>query len=145
MGYVLLIFSALLLSFNFAVTKFYQKQFGNTLKTGLIFNIVSGSIVAIMFLPFINISDFKGLFSPAMIVIQTLFIVIYTLIGFQLMARGTVALYTMSLMTGGMLVPCFFGIAFLNEKVNIVNVLGVILIVTAVVLMNSGQENFKTC
>ncbi len=143
MGYILLIFSALLLSFNFAVTKFYQKQYGNTLKTGLVFNIVSGIVVAFAFFPFVRIGHLGEWFSPLMVVIQTLFIVVYTLIGFKLMSRGTVALYTMSLMTGGMSVPYLFGIVFLNEKVNIINVLGVILILVAVILMNEGQENLN--
>ncbi len=143
MGYILLIFSALLLSFNFAVTKFYQKRYGNTLKTGLIFNIISGIVVAFVFSPFVRISHFGEWFSPAMVVIQTVFVVVYTLIGFKLMSRGTVALYTMSLMSGGMLVPYFFGIAFLNERVNVINVIGVILILAAVILMNAGQENLN--
>lgn len=143
MGYLLLCFSAFLLSLNFAATKFYQSRYGNTLQTGLIFNVLSGLITAVVFFPFIEVGNLAGWFSIGMVVLQTVFIVSYTLIGFQLMEKGTVALYTMALMTGGMLVPYFYGMAFLNESVYWVNLLGVMVIVIAMVLMNAGEEKLN--
>ena len=45
----------------------------------------------------------------------------YTLIGFYIMEKETVAIYTLFLMTGGMIVPYIWGLFVLNETISIRN------------------------
>ena len=53
-------------------------------------------------------------------------------------------LYSLFLMSGGMLLPYFFGILFLNETLTFFRIAGVILILAAVILSNKGSYSLNS-
>ena len=68
---------------------------------------------------------------------------LYTLLGFRLMSQGCVALYTLFLMSGGMILPALWGWVFLDEPVLILRLIGVVLIVFSISLTHSEEHKIN--
>ena len=50
------------------------------------------------------------------------------------MENGSMSLYTLFLMSGGMTVPYIWGVLFLNEKLTIFRTLGLVAIIAAIII-----------
>ena len=77
-------------------------------------------------------------FSLLMAALLILFCGAYALIGFKIISMGSMAVYTMFLMLGGMMLPYFFGLIYLNEEFSYLRLIGLVLMVVAIAL--SGME-----
>ncbi|GEM_PF-6484974 len=64
----------------------------------------------------------------------------YNIIGFRLLKSGTMAMHTLFLMSGGMVLPYVFGLLFLNEPFSLFRTAALILILAGVVLSNDDNE-----
>ena len=129
-----------MLAANFVFQKKYQKTAGTSIKAGLLYNALTGIFSAIMFLV-INKFEIKLTgFSVLMAAIFATVVMMYIFIGFRIMEKGNMSLYTLFLMSGGMTVPYIFGVLFLNEELTIFRTLGLVAIIAAIVISNSGAE-----
>lgn len=140
MDYIMITLSTVLLAVNFAFSKIYQDKEGTAVVKGLYFNVLTGVFTA---LAFFVICGFKIEFTPysiTMATIKEILVVLYTILGFKIMERGSMALYTLFLMSGGMTVPYVWGIAFLNEPFTILRLFGLIFILLGVVVPNISKE-----
>ena len=140
MYYLMLTGSAMLLGADFALNKIYQKFYGTAPKAAFFFNSLLGLITAVIFF---CINGFKlefTVYSFVMAGLMGLFIMSYNVIGFRLLKSGTVAAYTLFLMTGGMVLPYIWGLLFLNESFSVLRTVGLIVILAGVVLSNFGGE-----
>lgn len=136
MQYILLLFTVVLLAVEFTVNKAYQHSEGTSLKAGLAFNALIGLFTAIIFFV---INGFKieiTSYSVLMAALISCFIMCYNIIGFKLLKSGTMAMYTLFLMTGGMILPYLFGVSFLNEPFSAARMIGLALILAGVILAN---------
>ena len=143
MQYIMLTISALLLAVNFALNKVYQGIKGTSPATGFGFSSLSGLFTAVVFFV---INGFKLNFSWYSVIMATLLsslIISYTLVGFRLLKSGTMTMYTLFLMTGGMIVPYVFGLLFLNEPFSWIRTLALILIIGGVILSNFNREKIN--
>lgn len=141
--YLLLILADILLALNFAATKAYQKNSGTSLYTGLLFNAALGFFSALLFFA---VNGFKCALTPFSVVMALLMGVLcvaYTCLGFLIMERDDITLYTVFLMTGGMAVPYIWGLIFLEEPFSVLRTLGLLLIALAIVIMNTGSKPDK--
>lgn len=139
LNYGLITLAAVLLTVDFVLQKQYQQKAGASSRAVLFFNAVNGLFTTAVFFA---INGFKIEFSPYSLIMgtaMTLFALLYSLIGFRILAKGGIGLYTLFLMTGGMTVPYVFGLIFLNEPVNIARIIGLVCIIGAIVLANSAQ------
>lgn len=109
---VLILISDVLLSGSFVFQKLYQKNSRETLADGLLYNMSFGAFGAIVFLITSGSKIEFSYFSVIAAFLQSLFVVIYTMISFEILKTGNLSLYTMFLMTGGMMLPYIFGIVF---------------------------------
>lgn len=140
MQYVMLVVAALLLAVDFALNKTYQKLKGTSLKSGLGFNSLLGLFTAIVF--FI-INGFKTDFSVYSFILAALmsgFAMCYNIIGFKLLKSGTMAMYTLFLMVGGMCVPYIFGLLFLNEPLSVLRTAALIVMLIGIIFANISNE-----
>ena len=140
MYYLMLTGSAMLLGADFALNKIYQKIYGTAPKAAFFFNSMGALITAVIFF---CINGFKlefTVYSFVMAGLMGLFIMSYNVIGFRLLKSGTVAAYTLFLMTGGMVLPYIWGLLFLNESFSVLRTVGLIVILAGVVLSNFGGE-----
>ena len=138
--YLLLLLAALLLAADFALNKLYQKHAGTSLKAGFRFNALLGLFTAIVFWAMSGFTFHISWYSILMAGGMTLLAVIYTLVGFRILKAESMALYTMFLMTGGMVVPYLWGLLFLDEPFSPLRTAGLVLIVASVIFSNLGSK-----
>ena len=138
--YILIFLTGLGYALNFAVTKVYQLNQGNAIKTGMAFNSLVGLAGAIIYFVVCGFKIELTMFSVIMSALFTLFGGLYTIIGFKIMSLGSMAVYTIFLMLGGMVLPYFYGLIFLNEEITVMKVIALIIMSAAIILQNSGDK-----
>ena len=138
-SYLMLVAAALLLAADFSLNKVYQRLQGTSLKAGLRFNALLGLFTAFIFWALDGFTLVFAPFSIIIAVVMSSLAIIYNILGFRIMKSGSMALYTLFLMTGGMTVPYLWGLFFLNEPFSIVKTLGLFVLIAAVVLSVSGS------
>lgn len=141
--YLLLIVSDLLLAGNFAIYKLYQSKAGISVKSGFIFNAIVGLFTAVIFFLINGCRLGVTPYSLFMAVLKNVFCIAYTIIGFRILKRQGVATYTLFLMTGGMIVPYIWGLAFLGEEFSLLRILGLMFIIGGVAASNFTGEKIK--
>ncbi len=113
-------FSAVaLLAVNFCLTSLYRKRSGDTPSAVVPFNMLGGAaaFLALFAVEAIfegSLPDFS-LFSLIFAAGTALLCGAYLFIGFKIMSLGSVAVYTLFLMLGGMALPYLYGMIFLGE------------------------------
>lgn len=143
--YFIVLLAVVGLAVNFCLTKLYQNRTGTGFRLSVLFNIITGAFTAVLFF-FIN-GFMNGFalhftsFSWLMALLLLLFCGGYALIGFKIIALGDIAVYTMFLMLGGMMLPYFFGLVFLEEEFSYLRLIGLVLMVVAIAL--SSREGDK--
>lgn len=143
MDYFLLTFGSLLLSVDFALNKLYQRIYGTRPKAAFLFNALSGGFIALIFFA---VNGFKLEITPyssAMAALAGTLVMAYNIIGFRLLKHGTMAVYTLFLMAGGMTLPYIWGLIFLDEDFSFLRMIGLIAIIGGVLLSNSSSEKLN--
>lgn len=138
--YILLALAALLIAVGFALSKAYQKIKGDSPKVGFFFNCITGLLTAVVFF---GIAGFKFSFSAYSLImagLMSLFSMLYSVISFKLLKTGSMALYTLFLMTGGMTLPYLYGLMFLNEPFSPLRTVALVFILGGVILSNISKE-----
>lgn len=144
MGLISVIFSVVLLAFNFVANKHYQTKAGVSVKAGLLFNATNGFFAAIIMLllnlcingAFLKITSISLLFAFGVAFCN----ILYVLLGFYMMKSGSLAIYTMFLMSGGMIVPYLWGVFKLNEEISIYRILGLVIMILGVIVSNAKKQ-----
>lgn len=122
--YITIIFAVIFFTAQFAFTKIYESSIKQTKLTTYVMLIITGLVGAILYL---IIGGFKIQFSLVSVFWAVLFAFImipYYVIGIKVLSLGSVAIYSMFMMLGGMAVPFLYGIIFLKETVTIGKILG---------------------
>lgn len=143
MYYIMLIFAAALQACDFALNKIYQRSAGTAPRAGFGFNALLGLMSAGIFFAAGGFRLHITPYSLAMAAAMAALVMSYNIIGFRILKRGSMALYTLFLMTGGMVVPYLWGLVFLDEGFLWIRALGAILIVSAVAFSNFGKEQAR--
>lgn len=136
MNYILVAIATLLLAFDFALQKKYQSLEGTDAAAGITFNIWIGLFTAVIFFALSGFLLEFSLYSLILAFFMSLFNALYIIVGFRILKTNSMALYSVFLMSGGMLLPYIFGVAFLDEPLTILRVGGIVLILVAVTLFN---------
>ena len=140
-NYVILLIGVFCFTLQFALTKLYERLVKQTIFTALIMLVVSNLTGARLF--FI-IGGFKvefSLVSTIFAIINALVMIPYYVVGIKVLSLGSLAIYSMFMMLGGMLVPFFYGIIFLSEELSVGKLLGTILLTVFIVLQGVKQDD----
>ncbi len=141
--YIFVILSAVLLAVDFLIARLYQKAEGTTPVKVFRFNFFIGLFSVVIFF-FINGCRFEFTwFSAILALVMTSLAILYTLIGFKVLAEGNTAYYSFFLMTGGMVVPYLWGLLFLNEKFSLLRMAGLALIIGAAFVIHAGGKKLS--
>ena len=138
--YIMLILADLFLAINFAVSKIYQRRAGTSFKAGFTFSALTGLFTSLIFWIYNGFSFAFSAFSAIIAVLLSFLGTTYTLLGFRIMKRQGMSLYTLFLMTGGMTLPYLFGLFFLNEQFSVLRTVGLIVIIAGVFFTGFGKE-----
>ncbi len=139
MYYFLVFLSVIGLAVNFSINKLYQNRVGSGSRAIALFNIVASSAMVVIFFVVNGIMNgFDSFrltpFSLLMGAVMALVCGGYSLIGFKIISLGNIAIYTLFLMLGGMMLPYFFGLIFLEETFSLLRLLGLVLMVVSIIL-----------
>lgn len=143
--FLMLILSDIIFSGYFALNKLYQRSEGTSMAAGFLFNTVSGLVTLIVFLAISGFCLEFTVLSCVFAFLQTIMMVIYTLLGFKLLKEGSITQYTLFLMIGGMTVPYVWGLLFLNEEFSWLRTFALLVILLGVAIANfeKGKTNVK--
>ena len=139
--YILL--STLCLAVDFCFDKVYQNKVGSTAVSGFRYTAIVGFFATIMFF-IMNECRFSITPISALLAIASALIVVgYKIIGIKILKEGSIAIYTMFLMSGGMIVPYVWGICFFGEAFSWFKTIGLVLITIAVIIAYYGKGKFS--
>lgn len=136
---LLVLFSALLIAVSFIMQKRYQLSTDETMASAMFYTAVSNAVVAAVCWGMDGFAVQWSWFSFACAVALGLLVLLYTLVGYRMMAAGHVAVYMLFLMSGGMLVPFGWGLAFLDETFSWLRFAGIACMLLGVVCANGTK------
>ena len=139
LNYGLITLAAVLLTVDFILQKLYQQKAGESSRSVLFFNAANGLFTAVVFYLIGGCRFEFSLFSVGMATLLAFLGLTYSLIGFRILAKGGMGLYSLFLMTGGMTIPYVFGLLFLEESLNAARIIGLVCIIAAIILANAGK------
>ena len=138
MYYAMLIGASFLFGSQFMVTKAFEKNYGKTVRASLSFSLLYSLFAGVIFfiIKLISSGTVFNLnpFSLCMAFGLSLVNILSSTFGIKTLALGDIAVYSLFLMLGGMIVPFFAGIVFLKESVSVCNLIGVAIMIIALCL-----------
>ena len=143
MEYLFILLAVVCIAGQFSFTKLYQGAVGENLLTKL--GMLTGTST-VGTLVFFFASGFKLEYTTVSLLLSIasgLITVPYYLIGIKVLSLGSLAIYSMFMMLGGMLVPFFYGVWFLNEAVSVAQIIGTVLLTLFIVLQAISQSNIE--
>ena len=146
MYYAMLIGASFLFGSQFMVTKAFEKNYGKTVRASLSFSLLYSLFAGVIFfiIKLVSSGTVFNLnpFSLCMAFGLSLVNILSSAIGIKTLALGDIAVYSLFLMLGGMIVPFFAGIVFLKESVSVCNLIGVASMIIALCLpVFFGKKN----
>ena len=142
-NYILVLIATVLLAFEFAFSRKYQTMEGTAMAAGLRFNMLTGLFTTVAFFCLNGFRLEFSWFSILMVALAALCGTAYNVISFRILKTGGMALYSLFLMLGGMLLPYVYGVCYLDEILTVWRILGVLVIGAAVVLSCKAKYRFS--
>lgn len=144
--YIFIVLAVVCFAAQFALTRLYEEKAGQATASTLVMLTVTSLVGAIIFFfsegGKIQISQISLIWAALFAAIM----IPYYMIGIKVLSIGSLAIYSMFMMLGGMLVPFFYGIIFLNEKISIGKIAGTVFLTLFIVLQAvwQGESTSKT-
>lgn len=139
--YVIMFLAVVCFTAQFGFTRIYECAVKPTLSTTLIMVSVTNLVGALLFL---IVGGFKIQFSAVSLFWAVAFATVmipYFIIGVKVLSLGSLAIYSMFMMLGGMLVPFFYGVLFLKEELTLSKIAGTVLLSLFIVLQALWQND----
>ncbi len=139
--YIIILLAVACFAGQFAFTKLYERVIKQTTVTSLIMLSATGVVGTLLYLA---VGGFKVNFSPISVILAVALACImvpYYMVGIKVLSLGSLAIYSMFMMLGGMLVPFFYGVIFLDEAVSVWQILGAVLLTLFIVLQAVWQKS----
>lgn len=143
MTYFLLVSAGLLFAAQFCTDKYYQKFKPVTSASSVIYALFGKAAAAAVFLLCVVFGGnplLGNAYTLTVGVIQAVLNLIIIVFGLRVLSDGSVAIYTVAMMIGGMALPAVFGICFLGDKITFLRVAAFLLIAAAVPLSAKGEK-----
>ncbi len=143
MTYLIPLGCSFLFSLQFVFNKKYEARMGQSLKSSAYFLIVLSAAAILLVLA---INRFCFSFSPYSLIMAVLLAVVSmlcTVLSLRAMHLGSLSVYTLFLMLGGMLLPSVLGVTFLKEEMGLFRKLAFLLITAALALPVLDRKNRK--
>lgn len=143
LSYIYAFCAVVCIGLQFACTKFYQKVNGATILKSLLFTLLSGLV---LFMLFISVNKFKieiSVFSIFMALAMALISILTGILSISVMSLGKVSLFTTFMMLGGMVLPFIYGVIFLAEKVSVFSMVGLGVLIVSLVLPVTDKIDVK--
>ena len=141
MEYLFILLAVVCIAGQFSFTKLYQGAVGQNLLTTLVMLTGTSTVGTLVFFFASGCKLEYTTVSLLLSIASGLITVPYYLIGIKVLSLGSLAIYSMFMMLGGMLVPFFYGITFLHETISVGKVIGTVLLTVFIVLQAVWQKS----
>lgn len=141
--YIYILIAVVLLAVQFASNRAYSIREGSTAKASLTFTTLVGFTCAAVMLVIALFSGEGFVITPYSFLMAAIVAVLcctYTFIGFKIMVLGSLSVFTMFLMLGGMMLPYLYGVFLLNEGVSVCRIIGFVLLAVSMVFPVVARE-----
>ena len=138
--YIFIILAGFCFAGQFAFTKLYEGAVKQTAVTTLVMLTVTGAIGAVMYLFVCNFSVSFSYVSLFWAAFMAVIMIPYYMIGIKVLSLGSLAIYSMFMMLGGMLVPFFYGVVFLHEELSVWQIVGTVTLTVFIILQAVWQQ-----
>jgi drug/metabolite transporter (DMT)-like permease len=132
--YLLLLLGAFMCSIQFVFQKKYQRASGESARSAMLFTMLSGIAGAVYILLLKGFKLEFSVFSMLMAALTALDVMLINIVGIKTMRMGSLSVYTLFMMLGGMIVPFIMGVFVLNERPSVFCVLATLLVVLSLYL-----------
>lgn len=139
--YLILLLAVLMFTAQFGFTKIYGEKAEQKTTPTYVMLVIISIIGAVMYL---LVGGFKVHFSWNLILYASLFAIImipYYILGIKVLSLGSVAIYSMFMMLGGMLLPFVYGLVLLDEPLTFGKTVGCIILTAAIFMQSVVQKN----
>ena len=138
--YILIILAVFCFAGQFAFTKLYEGVVKQTAITSLVMLAVTSIFGAVMY---VFVGNFTVSFSETSFfwaAFMAIIMIPYYMIGIKVLSLGSLAIYSMFMMLGGMLVPFFYGVVFLHEELSVWQIVGTVTLAIFIILQAIWQR-----
>lgn len=147
-SYMFVLAALILLVMYFTANKIVQKRLGSGTEEALTYSCLRGFVSALIFFV-IYVIMYRALpaitpYSLWMSALLALCVCAYTLLGFRILSLGSLSIFTVFLMLGGMIIPYLYGVIWLNEGINVFRIVGIVLMVISLFLPLIGTRKSET-
>ena len=139
-NYILIILAVICFAAQFAFTKVYESKIKQTLSTGLVLVTITSIVGFLLYLCVGGFTVEFSTYSLLMAFAMALIMLPYYIVSIKVLSLGSLAVYSMFMMLGGMLVPFLYGICFLAEEITWGKIVGCIVLAGSMILQSCGQE-----
>jgi len=139
-NYIFILLAVTCFTAQFAFTKLYENRVGQAMSGTLVMLVGTNLVGALIFL---FVGGFRVAVSPVSVFWAVIFAIImmpYFLIGIKVLSIGSLAIYSMFMMLGGMLVPFFYGVLILHEEISVPKIIGTVLLALFIILQAISQD-----
>ena len=141
MPYILILLAVLCFAGQFAFTNFYERAVKQTTATSLVMLVVTSAFGTFLYLCIGGFQIEISAISFFWAVMFALVMIPYYMIGIKVLSLGSLAIYSMFMMLGGMLVPFFYGVWCLKEPVSVAQGIGTVLLTGFIILQAISQSD----
>lgn len=132
--YIVISLAVLCFAAQFAFTKIYENSVKQTLVTTLIMLLLTSFSGMALYLFIGGFHVEFSMTSLAWALFLAIVMIPYYVVGIKVISLGSLAIYGMYMMLGGMLVPFLYGIVFLHEEITVCKIFGTVLMSFFIVL-----------
>ncbi len=140
MEYFLITLSTVCVAGQFVFNKFYQKYVVKNTDALLWMPILTGGIAVVLFLCLNKFTLTYGSFSFIIASAEALVLTLCMLCSIFVVKFGSVAVFTVFIMLGGMLLPFVYGLLFLQEKLSIAKAIGMLILILSLFLSVKPEQ-----
>ncbi len=130
--YLMLIGAAALFSLQFFFQKKFEKEYGTDIQGTVVFSIITGFLMTLVGFVFAGFKIQVTLFALCVAAVHGLSSFGFTYFGLKSMHIANLSVYSVFSMLGGMLLPVFYGMFFIGEKLTIPKLICCILVAVSV-------------
>ena len=147
MYFLVLLLAVLMFTAQFAFTNIYGERVRQSMNQTLVMILLTSILGAVMYW---GLGGFRVALSGSLLFYATAFALVmipYYVLGIKVLSIGSVALYSMFMMLGGMALPFAYGVIFLNEPLTVGKGIGCVALSLAILmqaLTEQKQEGGKT-
>ncbi len=140
-NYIIIVLATVCFAAQFAFTKLFEQSIAQNRTATLVMMSVTGIIGTLIFLAANGFSVAISPISAIWAVVFALVMIPYYMIGIKALSLGSLAVYSMFMMLGGMLLPFFYGVLFLKEAPSAAQIVGTVLLTICIIMQAVFQND----